>query len=137
MHVSGLINLSVCCFINNNCCFSSPEKPVLKKKNDTDFRVLSFEDVTMLKSTALRGHPIPHFKWYQQEIQVCASGCKPDVKRWGRVPRHVINPSEHVPSRISSLYVRPALSGYFFRCIAENSLGQDDVMFLVHRTGKT
>lgn len=116
---------------------SLPEKPVLKKKNDTDVRVLSFRDTTMIQSTALRGHPEPHFKWYQQPIRTCASSCKPDVRRWRRVPRQVINPSEHVRSRISSLYLPPAKSGYFFRCVAKNSHGQDDVVFSVHRIGKT
>ena len=113
-----------------------PEKPVLNKKNDTDFRVLAFGAATTIQSTALRGHPIPHFKWFQQPIITCSSSCTPDAKKWRRVPRSVINPSSHVPSRVSSLFLPPARSGYFFRCVAENSLGHDDAIYLVHRIGE-
>lgn len=98
--------------------------------------MLSFGDATTIQTTALRGHPVPHFKWYQQPIRICNSGCKPDAKKWRRVPRHVIDPSEKVPSRISSLFLPPAKSGYFFRCIAENFLGHDDAVFSVLRVGK-
>lgn len=112
------------------------EKPVLNKKNYTDLLVLSFGDATTIQTTALRGHPVPHFKWYQQPIRICNSGCKPDAKKWRRVPRHVIDPSEKVPSRISSLFLPPAKSGYFFRCIAENFLGHDDAVFSVLRVDK-
>ncbi|XP_022801625.1 vascular endothelial growth factor receptor 2-like [Stylophora pistillata] len=112
------------------------EKPLLNKKNHTDFLVLSFGDATTIQSTALRGHPVPHFKWFQQPIRICNSGCKPDARKWRRVPRHAIDPSEKVPSRISSLFLPPAKSGYFFRCIAENSLGHDDAVFSVHRVDR-
>lgn len=122
--------------INSLFYVTSTEKPVLNKKNHPDLLVLSFGDATTIQSTALRGHPVPHFKWFQQPIRICNSGCKPDARKWRRVPRHAIDPSEKVPSRISSLFLPPAKSGYFFRCIAENSLGHDDAVFSVHRVGK-
>ena len=112
------------------------EKPVLNKRNDTHFLVLAFGTATTIQSIALRGHPIPFFKWFQQPIRACAPGCKPDSRKWRRVPRSVISPSAHVPSRISNLFLPPARSGYFFRCVAENSLGHDDVVYLVHRIGE-
>lgn len=109
------------------------EKPVLNKKNATDFRILAFGDATTIQSTALRGHPIPYFTWFQQPVTKCVFGCKPDASQWRRVPRSAISPSAQVPSRFSSLFLPPARSGYFFRCFAENSLGHDDVVYLVHR----
>ena len=112
------------------------EKPVLNKKNDTDFRVLAFGAATTIQSTALRGHPRPYFKWYRQRIGFCASSCKPDDRKWRRVPRSVINPSAHTPSRISRLFLPPSKAGYYFRCVAENALGRDDVVYQVHRMGK-
>ncbi|CAH3127131.1 unnamed protein product, partial [Porites lobata] len=109
------------------------EKPVLSKKNDTGIRVLAFEAASTIQSTALRGHPIPYFEWYRQPIGFCTSNCKPDEKKWRRVPRSVINPSAQVPSRVSSLFLAPSKSGYYFRCVAENALGRDDVVYHVHR----
>lgn len=122
--------------IFRNFCCNCLEKPILNKKNDTDFRILAFGAATTIQSTALRGHPIPFFKWFQQPIRACASGCKPDARKWRRVSRSVISPSAHVPSRMSSLFLPPARSGYFFRCIAENSLGHDEAVYLVYRMGK-
>lgn len=116
--------------------FLCAEKPVLSKKNDTGIRVLAFEAASTIQSTALRGHPIPYFKWYRQPIGFCTSNCKPDEKKWRRVSRSVINPSAHVPSRVSSLFLAPSKSGYYFRCVAENALGRDDVVYHVHRMGK-
>ena len=116
--------------------FNFPEKPVLNKKNATDFRILAFGDATTIQSTALRGHPIPYFTWFQQPVTKCVFGCKPNASQWRRVPRSAISPSAQVPSRFSSLFLPPARSGYFFRCFAENSLGHDDVVYLVHRIGE-
>lgn len=116
--------------------FLCAEKPVLSKKNDTGIRVLAFEAASTIQSTALRGHPIPYFEWYRQPIGFCTSNCKPDEKKWRRVPRSVINPSAHVPSRVSSLFLAPSKSGYYFRCVAENALGRDDAVYHVHRMGK-
>lgn len=109
------------------------EKPVLNKKDSIDFRILDFGDATTIESTALRGRPKPYFQWFQQPTRACVYDCKPDARKWRRVPRNVISPSAQVPSRISSLFLPPARSGYFFRCIAENFLGHDDVVYLVHR----
>ena len=98
--------------------------------------MLGFGAATTIQSIALRGHPKPYFNWFQQPVRICASSCRPDAREWRRVRRSVINPSSKVRSRVSSLFLPPSKSGYFFRCVAENSLGQDEVVYLVHRMGK-
>lgn len=112
-------------------------KPKLLKTTDgIETQYLSFQGSTKIHTLAIWAQPQPYFRWHYQNKAHCTGKrgkCIPAPSRWRRVPRHLVFPSEGVQGQTTNLDVPPTQHDAFYKVVAKNSVGTDDVLYSVDR----
>ena len=85
-----------------------------------------------------KSNPLPTFKWYYQPI-TCPeldNNCKPLEDQWNLVPTQLLTPPTAKQTNKSIIRVESDQGNAFYRCQANNSLGNDSYLIMFVRVGK-
>ena len=111
-------------------------KPKLLRNTDgIETQYLSFQASTNIHTLAVWGQPQPRFYWHYQNKAHCRGKdkCIPAARRWRRVPGRLVSPPDGVPAQTTKLNVPPTQHNAFYKVVAENTVGTDDVIYSIDR----
>lgn len=106
---------------STNCLFPLTAVPKLDKSPDTVF--VNGGLSTEVSCSMDNSNPLPTFTWEYQNFK-CAN-CRSDKNQWKPVPGNLIITPTNTPANHSGVQVEKHQPSTYYRCKADNILGED------------
>ena len=119
-------------------CTAAPPK-IYRRNNQAVARFQKEEDKeTQVSCSVEKSNPLPTFKWDYQAINCpeLDNNCKPLEDQWNLVPLGLLTSPAAKQTNKSIIRVESGQGNTFYRCQANNSLGNDSYLIMFVRVGK-